>query len=157
MHETPINPRVKFTFEGTFLSEYNDDTALNSLYFYLTIVSENGASRNISSLLRVAIADESHMDEEEEIERDALIHLSDSDFQSIRNHEGSLHFNFYTQLSKTFSMNLIYDHSPLDENLGLILGAVVLVGLYVLIVFELVHRTIAAIIASTLAIGRAVA
>lgn len=103
--------------------------------------------------MHLPIAEESELDHVEEAERHSTIHFEDSDLQSISSHESTLYVNLYTNLTKTFSMNMLYDPSPLDENLGVILGAVVLVGLYVLIVFELVHRTLAAIIGSTVAIG----
>lgn len=50
-------------------------------------------------------------------------------------------------------MNFAYDPSPLNKDIGVILAAIVLIGLYILIIWELVHRTLAAMIASTMAIG----
>ncbi|XP_037042461.1 P protein-like [Bradysia coprophila] len=153
LHHIPTNARIQLLFEGAFLSEYEDETATNHLYFYLTLDSHNGSSRPISDVLHIPIAEESDLDSAEELERDSTIHFGDADWQSISQHEETLYVNLYTNLTKTFSMNMIYDPSPLDESLGVILGAVVLVGLYVLIVFELVHRTLAAVIGSTIAIA----
>lgn len=153
MHHIPVNPRISLAFEGAFLSEYYDETATNQLFFYLTLDSHNGSIRNISDVMHIPITEDAELDIAEELEREATVHLEESDFQSITQHESTLYVNLYTNLTQTFSMNLIYDPSPLDESLGVILGAVVLVGLYILIVFELVHRTLAAIIGSTIAIG----
>lgn len=123
------------------------------MHFYLTLES-NGISRNISQLLSFAIANETELDIVEEIEREALIHLDDADYESLRQDDhAEMKLNLMTQMTTSFPMNFIYDYSPLDENLGIILAAVVLVGLYVLIVLELVHRTLAAVLGSTTAIG----
>lgn len=124
------------------------------MYFYLTLDS-NGTSRNITELYRIPIADESELDHVEEIEREATIHLENSDYESLlQDDHALLKVNLMTQMTTSFPMNFIYDPSPLDENLGIILAAVVLVGLYVLIVLELVHRTLAAVLGSTTAIGQ---
>lgn len=123
------------------------------MHFYLTLDS-NGITRNISQLYSIAIANETELDFVEEIERETTIHLNSSDYESL--HQGDhavMRVNLFTQMTTSFPMNFIYDYSPLDEQLGIILAAVVLVGLYVLIVLELVHRTLAAILGSTTAIG----
>lgn len=123
------------------------------MYVYLTLDSD-GNSRNISQLFRIALADESELDIVEEIDREITIHLENSDYESLHQDEhAELKVNLMTQMTKSFPMNFIYDDSPLDEQLGIILAAVVLIGLYVLIVFELVHRTLAAVLGSTTAIG----
>lgn len=123
------------------------------MHFYLTLDS-NGITRNISQLYSIAIANETELDIVEEIERQTTIHLDHSDFESLHQDDHAvIKVNLMTQMSTSFPMNLIYDHSPLDESLGIILAAVVLIGLYVLIVLELVHRTLAAVLGSTTAIG----
>lgn len=123
------------------------------MHFYLTLDS-NGITRNISQLYSIAIANETELDIVEEIERQTTIHFDHSDFESLHQDDHAvIKVNLMTQMSTSFPMNLIYDHSPLDESLGIILAAVVLIGLYVLIVLELVHRTLAAVLGSTTAIG----
>lgn len=153
MHDLPINPRIKLIFEGAFLTEFFDETASNLMHFYLTIDS-NGISRNISQLFSIAIANETELDIVEEIVREKTIHLDQADYESLlRDDHAEMKVNLMTEMSTSFPMDFIYDYSPLDENLGIILAAVVLIGLYVLIVLELVHRTLAAMLGSTTAIG----
>ncbi len=155
LHHLPINARLKLIFEGAFLTEFYDETAPNLMHFYLTLDS-NGISRNISQLYSFAIANETELDIVEEIEREMTIHLDHADFESLH-HDGDhavMKVNLMTEMATSFPMNFIYDHSPLDESLGIILAAIVLIGLYVLIVLELVHRTLAAVLGSTTAIGR---
>lgn len=123
------------------------------MYFYLTLET-NGISRNISRLYSIAIANQTELDIVEEIERETTIHLEDSDYESLhQDGHPVMKLNLLTQLTTSFPMNFVYDPSPLNEQLGIILAAVVLIGLYVLIVLELVHRTLAAVLGSTTAIG----
>lgn len=46
-----------------------------------------------------------------------------------------------------------YDISPIDKDRAVIYAAIVLIGLYIMIIWEVVNRTFAAIIASTMSIG----
>ncbi|KAJ6641782.1 P protein [Pseudolycoriella hygida] len=153
LHHTPVNPRVRLVFEGSFLNTYSDESATNYLYFYLSRSSHGGIAHNVSDVLHLPITEESLIDTIEEMEREKTVYLQDSDFQSLREHDEVLTVNMFTHMTKALPINFVYDPSPLDEGLGLILGAIVLIGLYVLIVLELVHRTLAAILGSTMAIG----
>lgn len=81
------------------------------------------------------------------------MYLNENDFKKLGN-GSTIMTHFMTQLPKVFPLRVKYDPSPLDKDTGVLLAALILVGLYVLIVFELVHRTFAAIIASTMAIGK---
>lgn len=123
------------------------------MYFYVSLESENHSSHNITELLKLPIANISQIDVVSEIERSTTIYLEDDDFRKLNDHSAMLTVNLFTKLDTSFAMNFVYDPAPLNKDLGVILAAVILVGLYVLIVFELVHRTFAAMMASTTAIG----
>lgn len=43
---------------------------------------------------------------------------------------------FNSDFNEILSINLTYDLSPIDETIGLFYGAAILIGLYVLIIFE---------------------
>uniref|UniRef100_A0A1A9WPV7 Citrate transporter-like domain-containing protein n=1 Tax=Glossina brevipalpis TaxID=37001 RepID=A0A1A9WPV7_9MUSC len=58
-----------------------------------------------------------------------------------------------TNINQHVSFKLWIDESPVDQKLGIAFGAVVLVFLYIMIIWECVNRTFASMIASTLAIG----
>ncbi|XP_058793349.1 P protein-like [Phymastichus coffea] len=58
-----------------------------------------------------------------------------------------------TNMNTTVLFTLIYNESPINIEDGVLYAAAVLVGLYVLIIFELVHKTIAAMLASTSSIA----
>lgn len=149
----PINPRVKLIFDGAFLTDHYDETALDYLFFYLSLEIHNGDSYNMTELFKFPIVDISQLDTVKEIKRSKIIHLNESDFESLHQNKCVLTLNLYTELPTSFPLNIAYDPSPLDKDLGIIFATVVLMGLYILIIWELVHRTFAAMIASTLAIG----
>lgn len=104
-------------------------------------------------MLKLPIAEDLFFDKAKEIKRSKTIPLNVSDFESLHQNKSVLRVNLLTELDTSFPVSLCYDPSPLDKEVGVILATVVLLGLYVLIIWELVHRTFAAIIASTLAIG----
>ncbi|XP_015122184.1 P protein [Diachasma alloeum] len=64
-----------------------------------------------------------------------------------------LRMNLFSNFPTSFPINIGYDLSPAHSEDGIIYGAVVLVGLYVLIIFEVVHRALAAMLASTMSLA----
>ena len=88
------------------------------------------------------------------IERFNTIYLEESDLKIIKENQSMLVLNLFTYFQDSFAVSVAYDPSPLNKDVGIILAGVVLIGMYVLIVFELVHRTLAAMIAAAMAIGK---
>lgn len=64
-----------------------------------------------------------------------------------------LRLRIRTNLPISIPIRLAYNTTPIDKSVGVIYAAVILVGLYAMIIWEIVHRTFAAIIASTTSIG----
>lgn len=153
LNDLPIKPRVKLSFKGAFLSEHYNEIAENYMYFYLTVQHVDGHVKNISSLLKVPLANVSDIDTAKEIKRSETIYLEADDYALVLQNGSVFQVELYTNIDEGISVNLLYDPSPLDKDLGIILATLILLGLYVLIIWELVHRTFAAMIASTLAIG----
>lgn len=123
------------------------------MFFYLSLDYHNGDNQNITKVLKLPIAEMSQIDNVKEMKRSITIALNDSDYLRLHQNMSVLKVNIMTKLKTSFPVNFSYDPSPLDKDLGIILATLVLLGLYVLIIWELVHRTFAAMIASTLAIG----
>jgi P protein len=151
----PIKPRIKVIFQGSLLRDHYDDIALDYIYFYLTLEHPNGQSDNISLTYKLPIAEKSQLDNVKQIKRSKTIDLNESLFQNLNQNGSVLTLNMLHYLDEGNSLPLIisYDPTPLDKELGIIFAAIILLGLYVLIIWELVHRTFAAMVASTLAIG----
>jgi len=122
----------------------------------LTVQHPDGHIQNISDILKLPIASEDQIDTLKEIKRSKTIHLNETDYGVILQNNSVFKVNILTDLDTSFPVNFCYDPSPIDKDLGILLATAVLLGLYVLIIWELVHRTFAAMIASTLAIGKKV-
>lgn len=121
--------------------------------FYLTLHDQNGNEKNISKVYQFATVELEDIDSADQIKRSQIIHLEESDYDSLYNNNSTMKVNMLTSLEQSLPINLAYDPSPLNKTVGIALAAIVLIGLYILIIWELVHRTFAAMIASTLSIG----
>lgn len=73
--------------------------------------------------------------------------------KNINSNSTELRMHFITNINEELALQVTYDHSPIYKKVGVIYAAIVLCGLYVMIIWEIVNRTFAAIIASTLSIG----
>lgn len=76
-----------------------------------------------------------------------------SNFESNDNLFYFTRINMHTNVETSLPLQLIYDLDPINVGNGVIYAAIVLIGLYVLIVFEIIHHTLAAMIACTLSIA----
>lgn len=104
--------------------------------------------------MKFPVVNISEMDVVKELKRSKTVHLDYSNYEKLHdNSTTKLILNLYTNFDASFPVNFGYDPSPLDKDLGIIYAAIVLLGLYIMIIWELVHRTFAAIIASTMSIG----
>lgn len=77
------------------------------------------------------------------------IHDSNRTFSNLT----ELKLHFVSTIEEELPIQLSIDESPIYKKEGVIYAAVVLCGLYVMIIWEIVNRTFAAIIASTLSVG----
>ncbi|XP_054005067.1 P protein-like isoform X1 [Hylaeus anthracinus] len=66
---------------------------------------------------------------------------------------GVIFIKLETNLKSSFAVSITYDLSFIEKNDGVIYAAMILLGLYVLIIFEVVHRTLAAMLASSMSIA----
>lgn len=65
----------------------------------------------------------------------------------------TLNLRFIANIESEFPLQLSIDESPIYKKEGVIYAAIVLCGLYIMIIWEIVNRTFAAMIASTLSVG----
>lgn len=107
----------------------------------------------ISTEWKIAVADADSLDITPESSRRHVFKFDQATLNKINSRTAAFIIEFVSDLNASFPMNFAYDPSPIDTDLGIILATVILLGLYVMIIWELVHRTFAAIIASTMVIG----
>lgn len=72
------------------------------------------------------------------------------DWNNLNITSNILSISMKSNIDETISLNMNYDLKPMNETLGVIFAAMILIGLYILIIFEVVHRTFAALFCSTL-------
>ncbi|KAL0127051.1 hypothetical protein PUN28_005401 [Cardiocondyla obscurior] len=66
---------------------------------------------------------------------------------------GIMFIKLWTNSESSLSFSMVYDLSPINTDTGLPYAACILIGLYILIIFEVVHRTLAALLACTMSIA----
>jgi hypothetical protein len=140
-----LGPRMKLILKGAFLSEHYDKSADDHLYFYLS-----SQIRNLTETFSFAIT---RNDTSKHVKRSKIISIDNEALDYVSRNGSTLTVKFFTSLETSFPITFMSDPTPLNKEVGIIFAALILCGLYTLIIWELVHRTFAAIIASTLAIG----
>lgn len=124
------------------------------MFYFLSVHDENGGmSQNITKELHLPVVTIPEMDSVKELKRSTTINLAYDVYEKLVAKEAVLKLNLITDFDASLPVNFAYDPSPLDVQTGLIYATIVLLGLYVMIIWELVHRTFAAMIASTMSIG----
>lgn len=107
--------------------------------------------RNVYRIPIVSNIDD--IDKSIEVKRKHLFYLEPEIMKDINNNGKQLALKISTNLSISFAIQLSYDLNPIDRSVGVIYAAIVLFGLYIMIIWEIVHRTFAAMVASTMSIA----
>lgn len=123
------------------------------MYYYLTMHYPGGHVENVTELLKFPVVNITEMDLVKELKRSKTVAIDYNHYESLKGNKSNIKLNLYTNFDASFPVNFAYDPSPLDKEMGIIYAAIVLLGLYIMIIWELVHRTFAAMIASTMSIG----
>lgn len=106
---------------------------------------ENYDIVQMSEKQQIALLDEESLDFSEGQQRTLLLALAPS--RPNQSHAFALRIKTDTNQTTPFAMS--YTVEPLDISTGVIYAALLLCGLYVLIIFEIINRTMAAILVST--------
>ncbi|XP_031837622.1 P protein isoform X2 [Nomia melanderi] len=107
--------------------------------------------KNVSELWMLPVLPENLMDIFPGQRHHKIFELENVDISTLE--EDVLSINLETNLETSFAVSLSYDLSLINKNIGIAYAAIVLLGLYILIIFEIVHRTLAAMLASTMSIA----
>lgn len=105
--------------------------------------------KRVSDIFKFSL-DKKYFDTSKSITVSAIITLPD---ELLTNNQTDLHLFLSTDCSNTLSLALAYDFKPMSVGAGIGFGAAVLLLLYFLIISEVVDRTFAALITSSLAIA----
>ncbi|XP_062705495.1 P protein isoform X2 [Aedes albopictus] len=160
----PLSSNVKFGLEGTFLSEQYTNITEHYLAIYLqsltstlegneSEVVNSDSVQNISDPWYVPIVHPYLFDSAPIIKKQHSFDISDNNFERIHAQSSAVRMMVRSNIKTSIPIAVRYDQSPVNRDIGVIYAAFVLIFLYALIIWEVVHRTFAAVIASTLAIS----
>ncbi|KAG7208414.1 hypothetical protein KM043_014646 [Ampulex compressa] len=168
MHGHATSKQVSVTVEGSFLPAIKSNINANSnlstrhLMIWLELMMNNGSSseqfltdniyvKNVSEVWILPLLPENLMDVFPDQRHHKVFELENIDRDILP--RSIISMNFQTNLKSSFPLSIIYDLSSINTNDGIAYAAVVLVGLYVLIIFDVVHRALAAMLASTMSVA----
>lgn len=153
--EDNTNVSSNFLFIRLQLLHLKSDE-LNGDYNSSTTPSENSIAYSENDHVEYSIpivGDIDQIDFVHETTKLQVIDIKETMLNQIRDGKTKLRMRIRTNLPISFPIRLAYDTTPIDKSLGVIYAAAILIGLYGMIIWEIVHRTFAAIIASTSSIG----
>ncbi|XP_017792609.1 PREDICTED: P protein-like [Habropoda laboriosa] len=166
MHGSITGKQISVILEGSLLPSVKYTKYTNTTDRYLLVWLEllvNQANntnplsfrseqvQNISDLWILPILPENLMDIFPGQRHQKTFELGYTDKEILEQSMASI--NLKTNLESSFAVSISYDLSSIDKDDGIAYAAIVLFGLYVLIIFEVVHRTLAAMLASTMSIA----
>ncbi|XP_055303066.1 P protein isoform X2 [Sitodiplosis mosellana] len=161
LDEVPLESRLGVKVYGAFADENSNTT--NFLFIQVQLLhtqfeDENDTSiayiENDNNILKIPIIEDvADIDTALEVKKTHTFHLDQKMYEQIAKNDTILRLRIGSNLPVSFPINLTYDPSPIDKSLGVIYAAIVLLGLYIMIIWEVVHRTFAAMVASTTAIA----
>ncbi|KAK2576947.1 hypothetical protein KPH14_005560 [Odynerus spinipes] len=123
----------------------NDHNDSNNLYEY------NIHAENISDYWILPVLPENLMDIFPDQKHQKVFELDNIWKDELE--QNAISINLRTDLEHSFPVSIAYDLSSINTDDGIPYAAIVLFGLYVLIIFEVVHRALAAMLASTMSVA----
>ncbi|KAM3955657.1 P protein-like [Aphomia sociella] len=162
LHIPSNDVTILVKLSGPFLSEHHElKTNSNSLVTYhkMEVWLERWSYRDENDLESkyvegtkhwlFCLQDENQLDFNEGESRSHTFRLKSNSTDS--NHTYALRMRSST--TRTIPFTLSYTVSPLDVATGVVYALVLLIGLYVLIIFEIINRTMAAIFVATMSLA----
>ncbi|XP_050545556.1 P protein isoform X2 [Daktulosphaira vitifoliae] len=161
----PDTNKIQIVLAGAFVPQYYRYLATHFLNIWvefetdeeyleakkLGLKDDEIRGRNITELWSEPIVCESLVEIVPEMHHNKIFKLNH--LSSNYTLKGTTRLCMNTTLNTNFPVALAYDLFPIKTEYGIIYAALVLIGLYVLIISEVVHKTIAAILAATMSIS----
>ncbi|CAH1397553.1 unnamed protein product [Nezara viridula] len=157
--EVPTMKSIDVELGGSLLPSYYGNMSQHWSSLWIEVVQTNDTTseksisfkKKISDTWSVPIVSESLIDFVPEVKRSHVFHLEAINASLVK--DMILRIVIKTNINRSFPISLSYQLSPIDPKDGVLYAAGVLLGLYILIIFEIVHRTLAAMVASTASIA----
>ncbi|XP_054286701.1 P protein-like [Macrosteles quadrilineatus] len=160
--QSPTMRQIKVDLEGAILPTYYGNLTTKFMRVWVDLIQTRIPRSNItqhnifyrktiSNVWMVPIVSEDVIDFAPEVRQSKLFDINDIEFEMIPNSLMCLQFT--TNLAASFSISISYDLSPINTDDGIVYAAFILLGLYFLIITEIVHRTVAAMLAATVSVA----
>lgn len=122
---------------------------------YFNATGEKAYDEVVTKIWKLDLVYPEYIDSTRETEKHYQFDLSPVMGEAYQNNTNltDLTLHFISNIDAELPLQLSIDESPIYKKDGVIYAAIVLCGLYVMIIWEIVNRTFAAIIASTLSVG----
>ncbi|XP_051153929.1 P protein isoform X2 [Leptopilina boulardi] len=162
----PISDRITVNIESSLLPQINANASINLTSNYLIVWIEkinyfNDVSNNFSyeNIKHIQNLSESwilplfpselidYLPDRRRHNTFVLENLTNESFGDV------VAVCMKTNLPINLPISIGYNLSPINKDDGFVYAAVILIGLYILIIFEVVHKTIAAMMASTMSLA----
>ncbi|XP_016656534.1 P protein isoform X3 [Acyrthosiphon pisum] len=158
----PNTNKIQLILAGAFMPDYYSTLATHFFNIWIEfdpteeydVPSKSGLKyddmhqRNITQIWSIPIVSESLVEVVPEMHHNKIVEL----FSNVTL-RGDTRLCMNTTLSTNFPISFTYDLFPINTEYGIIYAALVLIGLYVLIITEVIHKSIAAILAATTSIS----
>lgn len=162
LNERPSEPRLGVTLHGAFVDETSNST--NFLFIQVQLlhkdVNDNATRSSLGYIVNnfnvykvPFIQNMEEIDVVPDVKKSHTFELNHEMFEQISLNNTILRLRIHSNLPISTGVRLTYDPTPIDKSLGIIYASIVLLGLYVMIIWEIIHRTFATMIASTMSIA----
>ncbi|VVC40695.1 Hypothetical protein CINCED_3A022746 [Cinara cedri] len=162
----PTTNKIQIMLDGAFMPDYYSALATHYLNVWVefetseennnskkleVLKPENLQHTNITEIWSIPIVSEPLLEVVPEMHQNKIFKLNRLSPNTTLHGDTKLCMN--TTLNTNFPIALTYDLFPINTEYGIIYAALVLIGLYVLIITEVIHKSIAAILAATTSIS----
>ncbi|KAK4878362.1 hypothetical protein RN001_010868 [Aquatica leii] len=165
LSEIPSTGKLGLKIEGALLPPYYSNLSTHYLYVWVqfqvllnplddpSTVKKNNVllSQNISDVWKIPIVSENLIGVVPEVQQKHLFKLGNFTVEPFTS--CVVRIKMKTNLNANLPLSLSYNIQPINMDHGIIYAAAVLAGLYILIIFDIIHRSIAAIFASTMSVA----
>ncbi|XP_045466865.1 P protein-like [Harmonia axyridis] len=165
VNNSPKDGRIKVVLGGAFLPAYYANLSTRWVNVHLQMIETVGCPmqdtvltsskvkkiENVTQVWKIPTVTESLIGIVPEISTKRVFVLNETSIVKAKNY--LLQICLGTNLNVNLPISLGYDTEPIDPDAGVVYAGLVLIGLYVVIIFELLHRTVAALFACILSLS----
>ncbi|XP_044762635.1 P protein-like [Coccinella septempunctata] len=159
INDSPKDGRIKLIVGGAFLPAYYANLSTRWVNVHVQLIETFGCPmedrvltpskvkniENVTEVWKIPTVTESLIGIVPEISARKLFLLNATTLAKAKNY--LLQICLSTNLNENLPISLGFNTEPIDPDAGVVFAGMVLVALYIVIIFELLHRTVAAIFA----------